>query len=166
MLQRMAARQTTLILEDENATRRFATALAQGLSPGDTVLLLGEIGAGKSVLARAVIQALQELPEDVPSPTFTIVQTYDTLKGELWHCDLYRVDSAADLVELGLADAFGTAICLVEWADRLGDLAPMTALSVAMAPVDAEPERRDLRLSWTDPRWDAAIAALTGSAVS
>lgn len=116
-------------------TARLAGAVAGILRPGDTVLLVGDIGAGKTHFARCAIQALQgPATEDVPSPTFTIVQTYDSPRGELWHADLYRLTDLTEVIELGLEEAFETAICLVEWPDRLGDLAPQGALWLTFTP--------------------------------
>lgn len=124
--------QKTLHGPDE--TEDIARRIGKVLSPSDTVLLSGEIGAGKTHFARALIQSLQEVPEDVPSPTFTLVQTYDTKSGEIFHADLYRMSTPDDVIELGLLEAFETAICIVEWPDRLGSLAPETALSLTFEP--------------------------------
>ena len=117
-------------------TQAGTEALAKGLAgcarAGDTFLLEGPIGAGKSTFARAFIRARLGAPgEDVPSPTFTIVQTYEDEAGDIWHCDLYRMIEGSDLSELGLDEAFETAICLIEWPDRLGTMAPKTAIHVA-----------------------------------
>ena len=123
-----------LDLPDEAATAALAARLAAVVGPGDVLLLSGPIGAGKSALARALIrQATGNPAEDVPSPTFTLVQTYATPRGEIWHADLYRLTHPDEVLELGLAEAFDTAICLVEWPDRLGGLAPPGALEIALA---------------------------------
>lgn len=128
----------TLSLPDQAATERLAAGLARRLRPGDTLLLSGPIGAGKTTLARALIRAATGDPaEDVPSPTFTLVQTYDTPEGEIWHADLYRLSHPDEALELGLDAAFENAICLVEWPDRLGALAPPGALTVALAAGEA-----------------------------
>lgn len=131
----------------------MARRIGQALTAGDVLLLSGGIGAGKTHFARALIHALQEHPEDVPSPTFTLVQTYETLSGELWHADLYRLTSPAEVEELGLTEAFDEAICLVEWPDRLGDLTPPKALSLSFDTL-AEEDARTVTLAWTAPRWD------------
>ena len=148
-------------LSSEQDTRRLAQAIGSRLRKGDVLLLEGDIGAGKTSFARALIQSAQDAPEDVPSPTFTLVQVYDTRLGEIWHSDLYRIGSTAEIEELGLADAFSEAICLVEWPDRLGDLAPADALGIRFEVTDAENEARKARLSWSDPRWDRVVTALT-----
>ena len=103
-------------------TARFAAALAPLLRPGDTILLSGGLGAGKTHFARALIQSLLSVPEDVPSPTFTLIQTYETDSAEIWHADLYRLGDDEELLELGLVEAQETAVTLVEWPERWPDL--------------------------------------------
>ena len=123
-----------ILLPTEAATATFAARIAPRLRAGDCLLLSGPIGAGKSAFARALIRARLDRPnEDVPSPTFTLVQTYDAGDVTLWHADLYRLTHPDEAVELGLEQAFEDAICLIEWPDRLGDLAPKTALSLTLA---------------------------------
>lgn len=123
-----------IILQDEAATARLAAVLAPRLRPGDALLLSGPIGAGKSAFARALIRARLGNPaEDVPSPTFTLVQTYEDAGGDLWHCDLYRLTQPEEALELGLDEAFASAICLIEWPDRLGAAAPEGALRLEFA---------------------------------
>ncbi|MBY6056445.1 tRNA (adenosine(37)-N6)-threonylcarbamoyltransferase complex ATPase subunit type 1 TsaE [Leisingera daeponensis] len=140
-------------LNSPEETAQMAVRIAGALSPGDCLLLEGVIGAGKTHFARHLIQSLMDLPEDVPSPTFTLVQTYDVPAGELWHTDLYRLSSLEELEELGLTEAFESAICLVEWPDRLADLTPPHALHLTLA-LDLEHEdRRQLTLQWSDPKW-------------
>lgn len=115
-------------LKFEDDSREFAQQIADLLRIGDIILLEGDIGAGKTFFARSAIQHLLGKAEDVPSPTFTIVQTYVSEVGEIWHCDLYRLTSPDEAIELGLDEAFEDAICLIEWPDRLGDLTPENAL--------------------------------------
>ncbi|MEL6641334.1 MAG: tRNA (adenosine(37)-N6)-threonylcarbamoyltransferase complex ATPase subunit type 1 TsaE [Pseudomonadota bacterium] len=126
----MSAPTKTLILKTEADTGRFASRMAKVLRAGDTVLLEGHIGAGKSAFARALIWNWAGTEIEVPSPTFTLVQTYDLPKAEVWHCDLYRLTHPDDLFELGIEDAFENAVCLIEWPDRLGDAAPPDALTL------------------------------------
>ena len=120
-------------LASEDATVRLAERLSVVLRPGDSVLLAGPIGAGKTHLARALIRHRFGPGEDVPSPSFTLVQTYGPPEAEIWHADLYRLSHPDEVRELGLDDAFGSAICLVEWPDRLGHHQPDLALHVTLS---------------------------------
>lgn len=124
----------TFFLPDDVATTALGALLATLLRAGDTVLLSGGIGAGKTHLARAFIQAKLGRAEEVPSPTFTLVQTYDADDCEIWHADLYRLSHPDEVLELGLEAAFETAICFIEWPERLGDLAPESALKLSLSP--------------------------------
>ncbi len=127
----MTYRAGPLLLPDEMSTAALAARLAPSLHAGDCLLLSGPIGAGKSTFARALIRALTGNPnEDVPSPTFTLVQTYPTKDTKIWHADLYRLTHPDEAAELGLEEAFDSSICLVEWPDRLGSLAPTAALRI------------------------------------
>lgn len=127
----------TATLPDMAATGRLAGRLALALAPGDIVALVGDLGAGKTELARAIIRALTGDPEaEVPSPTFTLVQTYDTLEATVWHFDLYRLETPDEALELGLEEAFEDGISLIEWPDRLGAWLPRRAavLRMTLAP--------------------------------
>ncbi|UWQ21613.1 tRNA (adenosine(37)-N6)-threonylcarbamoyltransferase complex ATPase subunit type 1 TsaE [Jannaschia sp. W003] len=128
---------TDLLLSGPGATEALGRRLARALRPGDALLLAGPTGAGKSLLARALIQEAQRRagrePEAVPSPTYTLVQTYRAGPLEIWHADLYRLASADELWELGLAEAFDTAAALIEWPDRLGADRPSGAVDVTLA---------------------------------
>ncbi|WP_432448503.1 tRNA (adenosine(37)-N6)-threonylcarbamoyltransferase complex ATPase subunit type 1 TsaE [Aliiroseovarius marinus] len=153
-----------LHLSTATDTQDFAIALAARLKPGDTILLEGQIGAGKTHFARAFIQSLlaaHGLMEDVPSPTFTIVQTYEAGGVEVWHADLYRLTHPDEVEELGLVDAFTSAICLVEWPDRLGELLPADALKISFSPHPEKGEDyREANLTSTDPKWFEALRGL------
>ena len=143
-----------LHLPDPDATAAFARHLASHLEPGDTLLLEGPIGAGKTHFARALILerlARAGLSEDVPSPTYTLVQTYDDGVSEIWHADLYRLSHPSEVVELGLSEAFGTAICLVEWPDRLDPADAPDALRLNFA-AGRHDDERDITLSGGSPR--------------
>lgn len=118
-----------LFLPDADATDQLGAWFALRAKAGDCFLLSGQIGAGKSHFSRALIRARLGRMEDVPSPTFTLVQTYDA-DVEIWHADLYRLTHPNEAAELGLEDAFSTAICLIEWPDRLGRYAPDPAISL------------------------------------
>lgn len=158
----MTSPRTVLTLPSPDATCALARSLGAHLTPGDVLLLSGGIGAGKTHFARCLIQSLQDRPEDVPSPTFTLVQVYDTRAGELWHADLYRLSSPDQCDELGLAEAFETAICIVEWPDRLAGLTPPDALSMDFS-IPENPDSQDVRrisCDWTTPRWTAVLNAI------
>lgn len=122
----------TLDLPGSDATEALGRRLAALARSGDTILLEGPIGAGKSCLARAFIRARLGREEEVPSPTFTLVQVYEAGGVEVWHADLYRLTHPDEVWELGLDDAFETAICLVEWPDRLGAHVPTDALRIRL----------------------------------
>ncbi|MEL7202583.1 MAG: tRNA (adenosine(37)-N6)-threonylcarbamoyltransferase complex ATPase subunit type 1 TsaE [Pseudomonadota bacterium] len=115
----------------------FGHKLATALTPGMTILLNGPIGAGKTHLARAIIQSLLPDAEEVPSPTYTLVQTYKADSFEIWHADLYRLSDSSELVELGLDEAIGTDVVIIEWPDRLpSDWIQSAVLSIDIQPLD------------------------------
>lgn len=134
-------------LSSEDETTQLARDVGGCLSSGDTLLLHGHIGAGKTFFARRLIQSLQETPEDIPSPTFTLVQTYDTRLGELWHADLYRLSGPDELFEIGLTDAMGDAICLIEWPDKLSGIEPRNSLNITFEALDVQMDNRRVVLS-------------------
>lgn len=149
----MSARSRQFTLDTPDETCDLARALGPLLVPGDTVLLSGDVGAGKTHFARCLILSLLDTPEDVPSPTYTLVQSYDAPVGEIWHADLYRLTDIGEVDELGLTQAFSDAICLVEWPDRLGNHAPKPALRLSLEAPSGD-DRRVAKLDWEDPRWD------------
>lgn len=117
------------VVASEAAMDALATRLSRSLHRGDTLLLSGGVGAGKTHLARALIRAWLEAPDEpVPSPTFTLVQTYGAGNAEVWHADLYRLSNPSEIAELGLDEAFEQALCLIEWPDRLAPDWPRTAV--------------------------------------
>lgn len=127
-----------LELEGEAATQRLGRALAGILRAGDLVALWGDLGMGKSTLARSLIQARLRLggrkPEDVPSPTFTLVQTYEAGDISLAHFDLYRIADPAEIYELGLEEALEEGAALIEWPGRLEELLPQERLDILLEP--------------------------------
>ncbi len=148
-----AGRERRFNLPDLAATARLAARLAPLLRAGDVVALYGGLGAGKTAFARALIHALQapsgSVEEEVPSPTFSLVQHYQTSAFELWHFDLYRLSVPEHTYELGIEEAFATGVSLIEWPERLGALLPAERLEIYLEiPPDAgfEDTRRQARL--------------------
>jgi len=131
----------SLLLPDEAATDRLGAALAAQLRPSDVVALEGDLGAGKTTLARAILRAASGIPAlIVPSPTFTLVEVYDTPRGVFWHFDLYRLETPEQVFELGWEEARVDGVVLVEWAERLGPLLPRERLTVSLS-VEGEGRR-------------------------
>jgi tRNA threonylcarbamoyladenosine biosynthesis protein TsaE len=124
-----------LRLDGEAATSALASALAPALRPGDVIALRGDLGTGKTTLARALIRAAGDAGQEVPSPTFTLVQAYPSRLGggvPIYHFDLYRIDDAEEAFELGLEEALADGISLIEWPERLGALLPDTRLDILL----------------------------------
>ncbi len=147
--------QFTLTSNNPDNTTEIATALAANIVNGDVVLLHGAVGAGKTDLARKIVQtAMQNLGqfEDVPSPTFTLVQTYELGDVEYVHADLYRLSHPDEIFELGLDSSFETSACFIEWPDRLGSLKPKHALTIK---IDISGNgKRSIVFSWQDQKWN------------
>ena len=141
-------------------TERLAQRLAPHAAPGDVIGLRGALGSGKTAFARAFIRArLGRSKEEVPSPTFTLVQLYEHAAGTIWHFDLYRLSAAEDAYELGVEDAFSGAISLIEWPEKLSDLMPDDWLEVRLAPSEDE-GARCVTFAPHGPRGKALAAAL------
>jgi tRNA threonylcarbamoyladenosine biosynthesis protein TsaE len=141
-----------MIFPDEKATMAFGERLATKLRRGDVVTLSGPLGVGKTALARGILEALGHQGE-VPSPSFAIVQPYDELALPVWHVDLFRIDDASELDELGL-EAAADGVLLVEWPDKAGTRAWPQALGLTL-DFAAEGARRltaEVPASWQD-RW-------------
>jgi tRNA threonylcarbamoyladenosine biosynthesis protein TsaE len=147
----MSAAPATRIIECSGvaATQALAASVAALLRPGDAILLEGPLGAGKTEFARALLRALTgDAALDVPSPSFTLIQDYETPLGPLSHFDLWRLDGPTDLSELGWDEA-RDGIVLVEWPDRLGALRPDDALTIALHPLSGN-ARRAILSGWPD----------------
>ena len=134
----------SFFLPDEAATERLGAALARRLRPRDVVALQGGLGVGKTTLARAMLRAASGDPAlIVPSPTFTLVEIYDTPAGVFWHFDLYRLEEPEQVFELGWEEARADGTALVEWAERLGALLPSERLTVTLS-LEGDGRRADL----------------------
>ncbi len=152
-------------LPDEAATAALARDLAALAVAGDVIALTGELGTGKTAFARAFINALPApdgtapaAAEEVPSPTFTLLQTYQRAPAPVWHFDLYRLERPGDARELGFEEALGQAIALIEWPERLGPLLPAERLEVRFA-FGARPDARRATLMGTGA-WPARLREL------
>jgi len=151
----------TLTLADDAATVRLGAALGVVLQVGDAVLLTGGLGAGKTALARAAILARLGAAgrvDEVPSPTFTLVQTYEA-DIPIWHADLYRLSGEEEVYELGLDEAFEDAAVFVEWPDRLGGAAPTRWLAIHF-DFDRAGEGRIATIRQQGGGWSAALKAM------
>jgi len=135
-------------LEDDAATARLGAAVARELAAGDAVCLWGPLGAGKSTLARGLIRALTRPDEDVPSPTFTLVQFYQTPSLGIAHFDLYRITRTSELAEIGLDEALDDGAAIIEWPERLEGHLPPDRLDIEFAIVGkGRDEHRTARLT-------------------
>jgi tRNA threonylcarbamoyladenosine biosynthesis protein TsaE len=135
-------------LPDEAATARLGAAVARTLAAGEAICLKGVLGAGKSALARGLIRELTDAAEDVPSPTFTLVQFYEGRGLKLAHFDLYRLGEDGETDEIGLDEALDDGAAIIEWPERLGRHLPKDRLDIEMLIMDdAGPESRLARLT-------------------
>lgn len=132
---RLGTAATTIDLADELATAALGAAVAGALRQGDAILLFGDLGAGKSTLARGLVRALTHPCEEAPSPTFTLVQTYDGEPG-VAHFDLYRLSGPDEVEELGFYEALGSGAVVVEWPQRLGARLPGDRLDIELSEID------------------------------
>lgn len=144
-----------MIFASPDELEAFGARLAAAARVGDVFALFGDLGAGKTTLARGLLRGLG-LVGEAPSPTFTLVQTYEPpeLRLPVWHCDLYRLDDPEEAIELGLEEAFDSALVLIEWPERLGRLLPASALRLHLSGA-GEPQRRltaEVPAAW-EARW-------------
>ena len=135
----------TIICHSEDETIKLATQLARLAKAGDTFALYGTLGMGKSVFARGFIQSLTKA-EEVPSPTFTLVQSYEAPNFEIYHFDLYRLKSPDEIFELGMEEALYEGVCLIEWKEKMGGYLPKNCFSIQ---ISAHPEGREISITST-----------------
>jgi tRNA threonylcarbamoyladenosine biosynthesis protein TsaE len=124
-------------VQSEADTAALGREIANQLAAGDTVTLSGPLGSGKTVLARGVVRKFLSR-EEVPSPTFTLVQTYETQNFTIAHVDLYRVKAESELRELGLDEVLERGVLLIEWPDRMGSQLPADRLDLMFEAADGE----------------------------
>jgi tRNA threonylcarbamoyladenosine biosynthesis protein TsaE len=148
-------------LPGEIATAAFAARIAAVAAPSDIIALKGDLGSGKTTFARAFVRARGN-QDEVPSPTFTLVQVYDVGSTAIWHFDLYRIRAPEEAWELGIEDAFVAGISLIEWPERLGPLLPQRRLELSFAFGD-EPGARRIAI---DPGkdWESRLAMIAADA--
>ena len=142
-----------LFLPDETATERLAVRLAPQLKPGDVIALKGGLGAGKTTFARALISALNKQKTDVPSPTYTLVQTYDTPGLTVFHFDLYRLEDPDEVMELGWDETMD-GLALIEWPDKAGAHLPQWRLDLTL---EQTVDGRTARLEALGEDWQARL---------
>lgn len=146
-MQQTAAESDEIPLIDEAATSSLGARLARVLRLGDFLALTGPLGAGKTTLARGLIRAWTGDPDlEAPSPTFTLAQIYEGPGGALWHMDLYRLKSPEEALEIGLEEALATALCVVEWPERLEALLPASRVDLVLQTIGDE---RRAQIHWS-----------------
>lgn len=133
------------LVRSENETAQLAADLAPSLQKGDVVLLHGTLGTGKTVFARSLIRTLTDSADlEVPSPTFTLVQTYNADPAPIYHFDLYRLESPDEIFELGWEEALAEGIVIVEWPERLGPYKPRAPLDISISAVENNDNARQI----------------------
>ena len=145
----------TFTLPTESDTLRLGQALADVATAGDVITLSGPLGAGKTVLARGFLQRRLGVETDITSPTFTLVHVYDAADPALWHFDLYRLEQADEIRELGLDEALAGGITLIEWPDRAGAWLPDNRLGITLDVRGSTDERRAVLSG--GPSWQARL---------
>jgi tRNA threonylcarbamoyladenosine biosynthesis protein TsaE len=144
-------------------TRDLGRKIGRSVSPGDVVALTGDLGSGKSVLARGVLEALG-VEGDMPSPSFVIVATYEATV-PVNHIDLYRLENAGQAVDIGIDELlYSDSVSIIEWAERLGDLLPPASIRVGIE-TSREPEHRLVSIGTDSPEVKVRLIRLAGSLV-
>ena len=156
----------TLISDSEEETKNLAIRLSPFLCPEMVLLLKGPIGSGKSVFARAIISTLltksNRQEEDIPSPTFTLVQCYQADEMEIWHVDLYRIEFDLEIMELGLEEAFETSLCIIEWGEKLGRFTPDNPIEITIEYNSNYESRREITITTKDSVYHSKLEEALG----
>jgi tRNA threonylcarbamoyladenosine biosynthesis protein TsaE len=146
-------------------TMAISQALAELIKPGDTLLLFGDVGSGKTFFSRLVIQTMMQKQgvaiEDVPSPTFTIVQVYDTISPAVWHLDLYRLSSSEEIIDLDIETALEKSVCLIEWPEKMTPYLPQRYLSIVFQQTEGTCDTRDITFEFNGSGWEHIINELS-----
>lgn len=143
----MSVKNQYIETHSEEETTKLACGLSTLLEQGAILLLNGDLGMGKTVFSRSLIRALCDDDElEVPSPTFTLVQSYDSRKGTIWHFDLYRLSDPSEIYEIGWEEALADGIVLVEWPERLGTLMPKGAIEITLSGHKSHPDKRTIEI--------------------
>ena len=149
----------TVPLGSEDDTVRFAAQIWQHAQRNDVIALWGDLGVGKTAFARGFIQAATTATEEVPSPTFTLLQTYDSDLGTIHHFDLYRIEHEDEVLELGIDDAFADGVSLIEWPGNMGHWLPQRRLDLKLESI-GDSGIRTATLSSDDLEWQSRLAAM------
>lgn len=153
---------TVFDLPDEAATAALAARVAMLARPGDVIALRGDLGVGKTCFARAFIRACGDTTQEVPSPTFTLLQIYEGGAAAIWHFDLYRIAAPDEAWELGIEEAFAGGISLIEWPERLGPLLPDRRLEIFL--VFGPPPRARRAIFTGSAEWRERLAEIAADA--
>ena len=155
---KMAQLEIILELVDEQSTINLAAILAGKALIGDVIALSGDLGSGKTTFARSFIKSKQNTTEEIPSPTYTLLQTYETNEGIINHYDFYRLKNPEEAYELDIEDAFNSKICLIEWPQKLGSLIPSERLEVRLDFLQEPQSRRITLIGYQG--WSARLKAI------
>ena len=130
-----------IILNSLAETQEFGKGLAATLEIGSVLCLSGDLGTGKTTLSQAIIKHLSQTEEDITSPTFNLVHTYDAQDFRIWHFDLYRLEKLQDVYELGIEEAFETGVVIIEWPEIINDILPPHATKISISHGGLEEQR-------------------------
>ena len=142
-------------LTDLSQTKKLAESLAKLLKTGDVIALYGTLGVGKTAFTRFLVQSFCGKKEEVPSPTFTLLQTYETDDFPIYHFDLYRLKKQDEVLELGIEDAFYDGVSLIEWPEKMGGYLPKK--KILKIEIECQDEVRTFTFSSENPKWNERL---------